>query len=78
MCCCIALHMSTAGQLYARRLLVYQPHMPLPRCCLMMRGSLPYHGMTSWEEAEEAAIAVDTFLHAIITFRNHCVEQFGG
>ena len=28
--------------------------------------------------AEEAAIAVDTFLHAIITFRNLCVEQFGG
>ena len=28
--------------------------------------------------AEDAAIAVDTFLHAIITFRNHCVEQFGG
>jgi len=28
--------------------------------------------------AQEAAIAVDTFLHAIITFRNHCVEQFGG
>ena len=28
--------------------------------------------------AEEAAIAVDTFLHGIITFRNLCVEQFGG
>ena len=28
-------------------------------------------------EAEEAAVAVDTILHAIITFRNHCVEQFG-
>ena len=27
---------------------------------------------------EELAIAVDAFLHAIITFRNHCVEQFGG
>ena len=25
-----------------------------------------------------AAVAVDTFLHAIITFRNHCVEQFWG
>ena len=24
--------------------------------------------------AEEAATAVDTFLHAIMTFRNHCVE----
>ena len=28
--------------------------------------------------AEEAAIAVDTFLHAIITYRNGCVEQSGG
>ena len=28
--------------------------------------------------AEEAATAADTFLLAVITFRNHCVEQFGG
>ena len=28
--------------------------------------------------AEEAAIAVDTFLHAIMTFGNQCVEQLGG
>ncbi len=27
---------------------------------------------------EEAAIAVDTFLRAIITYRNQSVEQFGG
>ena len=27
--------------------------------------------------AEEAAIAVDTFLHAISTFRYQCMEQFG-
>ena len=26
----------------------------------------------------EAAIVVDVFLHAMMTFRNHCVEQFGG
>ncbi len=32
--------------------------------------------MPSWEK-QEAAVAVDTILHAIITFRNHCVEQFG-
>ena len=28
--------------------------------------------------AEEAFIAADAFLHAVITFRNHYVEQFGG
>jgi hypothetical protein len=28
--------------------------------------------------AEEAATTMDVFLHAIITFRDHCVEQFGG
>ena len=28
--------------------------------------------------AEEAAIAADIFLHGVITFRNHYVEQFGG
>ena len=49
MCCCIALHMSTAGRLYERRLLVCRPHMPLPRCCWMMRVLLPYYEMTSWE-----------------------------
>ena len=27
--------------------------------------------------AEAALIAADTFLHAVITFRNICVEQFG-
>ena len=27
--------------------------------------------------AEAALIAADTFLHAVITFRNMCVEQFG-
>ena len=27
--------------------------------------------------AQEAVIAADTFLHAVITFRNYCVEQFG-
>ncbi len=27
--------------------------------------------------AAEEAIAVDTFLHGVITFRNHYVEQFG-
>ena len=50
MCCCIALHMSTAWQLYAQQLHVYQRHKPLPRYCLMMRESLPYYEMTSWEE----------------------------
>ena len=28
--------------------------------------------------AEEAVLAADAFLHAVITFRNHYVEQFGG
>ena len=28
--------------------------------------------------AEEATSAAHTFLQAVITFRNHCVEQFGG
>ena len=28
--------------------------------------------------AEEALIAADAFLHAVTTFRNHYVEQFGG
>ena len=28
--------------------------------------------------AEEAVIAADAFLHAVITFRNHYIEQFGG
>ena len=28
--------------------------------------------------AEEAATAVDTFLHAIMTFKKHGVERFGG
>ena len=28
--------------------------------------------------AEEAVEAADAFLHAVITFRNHYVEQFGG
>ena len=27
--------------------------------------------------AEAALVAADTFLHAVITFRNMCVEQFG-
>ena len=27
--------------------------------------------------AEDAAFVVDTLLHAISTFRNHCMEQFG-
>jgi len=50
MCCCIALHINTEGQLYIWRLLVYQQHRPLPRYCLMMRESLPSYEMTSWEE----------------------------
>ncbi len=28
--------------------------------------------------AEEAVSAAEAFLHAAISFRNHCVEQFGG
>jgi len=70
--------MSTAGQLYARRLLVYQPRMTLPWYYLMMRGIIALLWDDFMGGAEEAAIAVDTFLHAIITFRNLCVEQFGG
>ena len=28
--------------------------------------------------AEQALITADAFLHAVITFRNHYIEQFGG
>ena len=28
--------------------------------------------------AEEAVLAADAFLYAVITFRNHYIEQFGG
>ena len=28
--------------------------------------------------AEETVAAADAFPHAVITFRNHCVERFGG
>ena len=72
MCCCIALHISAAGQLHVRWLLVYQPHMPLPRYCLMMRKLLPYSKMTLWQEQRMQ------LLHAIITFRYHCMESVWG
>ena len=43
----------------------------------MMRESLPYYEMTLWEEQRRQLLQWMYFLHAIITFRNHCVEQFG-
>ena len=80
MCCCIAVHISTTGQPCAQRLPAYQQHRPLPHGPVLSDevGVIAFLRDDFMGGAEEATSAAHTFMQAIITFRNHCVEQFGG